>query len=231
MTAHSWIPTGRNGTIGSECSKEENNGLKSSYQAGLAISHQEILWRLCAAWCSPDRYCLGRQSTLGHPAQIRYSAQNQSPCPTQRAKCHICPHPHPPRHGSSSSGILQVSAPVWKDVAQFEMCRRNVLPLGVVWDDFVRNLFWKKAGTDEACCTEQTACTYVPVSFPSLNGELANSAVATGCRASPMRIFSTISFSSLKSMFTCSPIINRRYRRLFMWDAESICDMSLWCNI
>ena len=37
-----------------------------------------------------------------------------------------------------------------------------------------------------------------PFGLPSVKGELANSAVATGCRASEMRSFSTMSASSPK---------------------------------
>lgn len=40
--------------------------------------------------------------------------------------------------------------------------------------------------------------------LPSRKGELANRAVAIGCKATPMRIFSTISASSSKSMLVCT---------------------------
>ena len=43
-----------------------------------------------------------------------------------------------------------------------------------------------------------------PFGCPSVNGELANSAVATGCSASDTRSFRTMSASSAKSRFTCT---------------------------
>ncbi len=43
-----------------------------------------------------------------------------------------------------------------------------------------------------------------PFGLPSAKGELANSAVASGCRASETRSFSTMSASSPKSRFTCT---------------------------
>ena len=43
-----------------------------------------------------------------------------------------------------------------------------------------------------------------PFGLPSVKGELAKSAVATGWSASPTRNFSTMSRSSLKSKFTCT---------------------------
>ena len=43
-----------------------------------------------------------------------------------------------------------------------------------------------------------------PFGLPSVNGELANSAVATGCSASATRIFRTMSASEEKSWFVCT---------------------------
>ena len=53
---------------------------------------------------------------------------------------------------------------------------------------------------------QQRVCTS-PVGLPSLNGELAKRAVATGCRAKPILAFSTMSCSLSKSMLTCSNIL------------------------
>ena len=44
----------------------------------------------------------------------------------------------------------------------------------------------------------------MPLGLLSRNGELANSAVATGCSASATRIFWTMSASDAKSRFTCT---------------------------
>ncbi len=43
-----------------------------------------------------------------------------------------------------------------------------------------------------------------PFGLPSVNGELANSAVATGCNASATRSFFTMSASDEKSRFACT---------------------------
>ena len=43
-----------------------------------------------------------------------------------------------------------------------------------------------------------------PFGLPSVNGELANSAVATGCSASDTRSFLTMSASSTKSRLACT---------------------------
>ena len=43
-----------------------------------------------------------------------------------------------------------------------------------------------------------------PLGLPSVNGELANSAVATGCSASDTRSFFTMSASEEKSRFACT---------------------------
>ncbi len=43
-----------------------------------------------------------------------------------------------------------------------------------------------------------------PFVLPSKNGELAKSAVATGCNASATRNFCTMSASEPKSRFTCT---------------------------
>ena len=43
-----------------------------------------------------------------------------------------------------------------------------------------------------------------PLGLPSTKGELANSAVATGCRASDTRSLRTMSASLAKSRFTCT---------------------------
>ena len=43
-----------------------------------------------------------------------------------------------------------------------------------------------------------------PFGLPSVNGELANSAVATGCSASDTRSFLTMSASEEKSRFACT---------------------------
>ncbi|MDF2999529.1 MAG: hypothetical protein K0R27_5166, partial [Xanthobacteraceae bacterium] len=43
-----------------------------------------------------------------------------------------------------------------------------------------------------------------PLGLPSVKGELANSAVAAGCRARPTRSFCTMSASEEKSRFTCT---------------------------
>ena len=43
-----------------------------------------------------------------------------------------------------------------------------------------------------------------PLGLPSVNGELANSAVATGCSASVTRIFLTMSASDEKSWLVCT---------------------------
>ena len=43
-----------------------------------------------------------------------------------------------------------------------------------------------------------------PLGLPSVNGELANSAVPTGCSASATRIFFTMSASEEKSWFDCT---------------------------
>ncbi len=43
-----------------------------------------------------------------------------------------------------------------------------------------------------------------PFGLPSVNGELANSAVATGCSASDTRSFFTMSASEEKSRFACT---------------------------
>ena len=43
-----------------------------------------------------------------------------------------------------------------------------------------------------------------PFGRPSVNGELANSAVATGCRASETRSFFTMSASEEKSRLACT---------------------------
>ena len=43
-----------------------------------------------------------------------------------------------------------------------------------------------------------------PFTFPSKKGELAKSAVATGCSARPTRNFFTMSASEAKSRFTCT---------------------------
>ena len=43
-----------------------------------------------------------------------------------------------------------------------------------------------------------------PLGLPSVNGELANSAVATGCSASVTRNFFTMSDSEEKSWFVCT---------------------------
>ena len=43
-----------------------------------------------------------------------------------------------------------------------------------------------------------------PFGLPSVNGELANSAVATGCSASDTRSFFTMSASDEKSRFACT---------------------------
>ena len=43
-----------------------------------------------------------------------------------------------------------------------------------------------------------------PFGLPSVNGELANSAVAIGCSARLARNFFTMSASELKSRFTCT---------------------------
>jgi len=41
-----------------------------------------------------------------------------------------------------------------------------------------------------------------PLGLPSVNGEFANIAVATGCSARPIRILRTMSASEAKSRFT-----------------------------
>ena len=43
-----------------------------------------------------------------------------------------------------------------------------------------------------------------PLGLPSVNGELANSAVPTGCRASDTRSFFTMSGSEEKSRLACT---------------------------
>ena len=43
-----------------------------------------------------------------------------------------------------------------------------------------------------------------PLGLPSVNGELANSAVATGCSARPTRSFFTMSASEEKSWLVCT---------------------------
>jgi hypothetical protein len=43
-----------------------------------------------------------------------------------------------------------------------------------------------------------------PFGLPSVNGEFANSAVATGCSASETRSFFTMSASEEKSRFVCT---------------------------
>ena len=43
-----------------------------------------------------------------------------------------------------------------------------------------------------------------PLSVPSKNGEFEKSAVATGCSASAVRSFCTMSASDPKSRFTCT---------------------------
>ena len=43
-----------------------------------------------------------------------------------------------------------------------------------------------------------------PFGCPALKGELANSAVATGCKASATRSFSTMSASEEKSRLVCT---------------------------
>ena len=43
-----------------------------------------------------------------------------------------------------------------------------------------------------------------PLGLPSVKGELANSAVATGCSASATRSFLTMSASDEKSRFACT---------------------------
>ena len=43
-----------------------------------------------------------------------------------------------------------------------------------------------------------------PLGLPSVNGELAKSAVATGCSASETRSFFTMSASEEKSRFVCT---------------------------
>ena len=43
-----------------------------------------------------------------------------------------------------------------------------------------------------------------PLGLPSVNGELANSAVATGCSASETRSFLTMSASEEKSRLVCT---------------------------
>ena len=43
-----------------------------------------------------------------------------------------------------------------------------------------------------------------PLGLPSVNGELANIAVAIGCSASPTRSFFTMSASEEKSRFACT---------------------------
>ena len=48
-----------------------------------------------------------------------------------------------------------------------------------------------------------------PLGLPSKNGEFANSAVATGCKASATRSFCTMSASDPKSRFTCTVQVRR----------------------
>ena len=48
-----------------------------------------------------------------------------------------------------------------------------------------------------------------PFTLPSKKGELANSAVATGCSASATRSFCTMSASDPKSRFTCTVQVRR----------------------
>ena len=54
-----------------------------------------------------------------------------------------------------------------------------------------------------------------PLGLPSRNGELANSAVATGCSARPTRNFFTMSASEAKSRFTCT--VQVRYIICLPW--------------
>ena len=54
-----------------------------------------------------------------------------------------------------------------------------------------------------------------PFGLPSKNGELANSAVATGCSASATRNLRTMSASDPKSRFTCT--VQVRYIICFPW--------------
>ncbi|OIQ72820.1 hypothetical protein GALL_455520 [mine drainage metagenome] len=58
-----------------------------------------------------------------------------------------------------------------------------------------------------------------PLGLPSVNGELANSAVATGCNASDTRSFLTMSASEEKSRLVCTVqvryIMSRPYRPTF----------------